>query len=340
MDIRTVESGTEAPGATRRRVAGPLVGIVLAVVAVQAVLLTLFAWPALHSAPRDLPIVVAGPAPATHQLAGQLAAAKPGAFDIDTVPTAAAADRALRHRDAYGAFLVSRGGVQLHVASAAAPQVALLLRQVAQAAGQRTGAHIAVTDVVPSDPDDPNGVLLSIGILPLVMTSMLAGILLGLAIASRWLRLLGVLLFAALAGLASMAIGQYALGAVPGSYLLNAAVVGLLALAVAGSMLGLVAVLGSPGAGVGVAVLFVLGIPLAGLTSAPALLPTGWGTFGQFLPPGAGGTLLRSVVYFDSAGAGTPLAVLAGWAVLGLVLVLVGRARPRRRLPVAAPATG
>lgn len=337
MNIRTVESGTEGPDTSRRRTVGPLVGIVLAVVAVQAALLTMFAWPALHSAPRDLPIVVAGPAPAAHQLAGQLATAKPGAFDIDTVATGAAADRALRQRDAYGAFLIGRSGVQLHVASAASPQIAMLLRQVAQAAEQRTGAHVTVTDVVPTDKDDPNGVVLSIGILPLVMTSMLAGILLGLAIASRWLRLVGVVLFAALAGLASMAIGQYALGAVPGSYLLNAAVVGLLALAVSASMIGLIAVLGSPGAGVGVAVLFVLGIPLAGLTSAPALLPTGWGAFGQFLPPGAGGTLLRSVVYFDSAGAATPLAVLAGWAVVGLALLLVGRARPRRRLPIVAP---
>ncbi|BCJ28179.1 hypothetical protein [Actinocatenispora sera] len=336
MNIRTVESGTEAPDTARRRTVGPLVGIVLAVVAVQAALLTMFAWPALHSAPRDLPIVVAGPAPAAHQLAGQLAAAKPGAFEVDTVASDAAADRALRQRDAYGAFLIGRGGVQLHVASAASPQIAMLLRQVAQGAEQRTGTHVAVTDVVPTDKDDPNGVVLSIGILPLVMTSMLAGILLGLAIASRWLRLVGVLLFAALAGLASMAIGQYALGAVPGSYVLNAAVVGLLALAVAGSMLGLVALLGAPGAGLGVAVLFVVGIPLAGLTSAPALLPAGWGAVGQFLPPGAGGTLLRSVVYFDSAGAGTPLAVLAGWAVVGLALLLVGRAKPRRRLPVAA----
>jgi hypothetical protein len=336
MNIRTAESGTEASVSSRRRAVGPLVGIVLAVVAVQAALLTMFAWPALHSAPRDLPIVVAGPAPAAHQLAGRLAAAKPGAFDVDTVATPAAADRALRDRDAYGAFLIDRTGVRLHVASAASPQVALLLRQVAQGAEQRTGARITVTDVVPTDPDDPNGVVLSIGILPLVMTSMLAGILLGLAIASRWLRLAGVVLFAAFAGLVSMAIGQYALGAVPGDYLLNAAVVGLLALAAAGGMLGLIAVLGAPGAGIGVAVLFVVGIPLAGLTSAPALLPAGWGAVGQFLPPGAGGTLLRSVVYFDSAGAAAPLTVLAGWAVSGLALLLVGRARPRRRLPVVA----
>jgi len=337
MNLRTVEPDSPTAGTTGRRGAGPMVGIVLAAVAVQAVLFSLFAWPALHSAPRDLPVVVAGPAPAAHQFAGQLTAAKPGAFDIDTVPDGAAADRALRERDAYGAFLVGPTGVRLHVASAAAPQVANLLRQVAQAAGQHAGTQIPVTDVVPTDRDDPNGVVLSVGILPLVMTSMLAGILLGLAVRGRWLRLAGVLAFAALAGLASTAIGQYWLSALPGQYLVTAAAVGLLALAVSGAVCGLVSVLGAPGAGIGVAVLFVLGIPLSGLTSAPVLLPTGWGELGQYLPPGAGGTLLRSVVYFDAAKTGTSLAVLAGWAVLGIVLVLVARGR-RRAVPAGTRA--
>ena len=337
MNLRTVEPATAAEPTRHRRTVGPMVGIVLAVVAVQAVLFTLFAWPALHSEPRDLPIVVAGPAPAAHHLAGQLDQARPGAFDVDTVADAAAADRALRDRDAYGAFIVDRDGVRLHVASAAAPQIAQLLREVARAAGAQTGSHVAVTDVVPTDPDDPHGVVPSIGILPLVMTSMLAGILLGLAIRSRWWRLAGVLSYSVLAGLASTAIGQYWLAALPGSYLRTAAVVALLAVAVAGTMSGLVAVLRVRGAGLGVAVMFVLGIPLAGLTTAPALLPAGWGELGQLLPPGAAGTLLRSVVYFDSAGAGAPLAVLAGWAALGLVLLLAARTKRSLAHPAETP---
>jgi hypothetical protein len=30
------------------------------------------------------------------------------------------------------------------------------------------------------------------------------------------------------------------------------------------------------------------------------MLPTGWGTLGQMLPPGAGGSLLRSTAFFEA----------------------------------------
>ena len=79
-------------------------------------LVSWFAWPAREIAPRDLPVVVAGPAPAAgldahsasaraEAFATQLAAAKPGAFKITVLPDAAAADNALRNRDAYAAFV-------------------------------------------------------------------------------------------------------------------------------------------------------------------------------------------------------------------------------------------
>ena len=57
------------------------------------------------------------------------------------------------------------------------------------------------------------------------------------------------------------------------------------------------------------------------------MLPAGWGARGQLLPPGAVNSALRSVAFFDGAGAARPLLVLAIWALVGLVLTLVpGRA--------------
>jgi len=70
---------------------------------------------------------------------------------------------------------------------------------------------------------------------------------------------------------------------------------------------------------------FVIGNPLSGLASAPELLPQPWGAIGQFLPPGAGATLLRSVAFFDGAGGAVALWTLAAWTVAGLALVAVGR---------------
>ena len=81
------------------------IGIAVAVPVLLGLLVSWFAWPAKELEPRDLPIVVAGPAPAASALAEQLRAAGPGAFEVTTATDAAAADAALRDRQAYAALL-------------------------------------------------------------------------------------------------------------------------------------------------------------------------------------------------------------------------------------------
>jgi hypothetical protein len=101
-----------------------LIAIALLIPIGLGLLASWFAWPAREIEPRDLPVVVAGPQPAAGGFATQLAAARPGAFEITVLPTEAAADDALRNRDAYAAFVLSANGVALHTASAASPAVA------------------------------------------------------------------------------------------------------------------------------------------------------------------------------------------------------------------------
>ncbi len=294
--------------------------IAAGVVAVQALLVGLFAWPAANAAPRDLPVVVAGPAPAAEQFAGRLRAERPGAFDITTAPDADAADRALRDRDAYAAFVVGPDGLALHTASAASPTVAQLLTQLA---GQ-TGQQVRVTDVVPSDPDDPRGAGFAAGFLPLALTSLLLGTALTLAVPRRRGQLFGVAGYAALAGLVGALVLQQWLGVLSGDYLANAAAIGLFALAASAAVTGLGRVLGYPGLGLGALLVFLVGNPLSAVNAAPELLPQPWGEVGQWLPVGAGGSVLRSAAYFDWAGAAGPAAILAGYAVVGLALVAIG----------------
>jgi len=119
------------------------------------------------------------------------------------------------------------------------------------------------------------------------------------------------------------------MGILTGPYLATAGVIGLVALAISAGVAGLGAALGRPGIAVGVLAVFLVGNPISGIASAPELLPQPWGTIGQFLPPGAGGTLLRSVAFFDGAGATRSLWVLAAWAVGGLLLAAVGHYRDR-----------
>lgn len=307
------------------RVAPLVVGVVLA----QALLVALFAWPAASAAPHHLPLVVAGPAPAAGQAAAALRSERPGAFDVRTVTDATAADRALRHREAYGAVLLGPTGPSMHLASAASPAVAALLTSAAPALGR--GAAVPVTDVVPTDPDDPRGGGLVAGLLPFVLTSLIAGALLGLWVRRPGTRLAAVIGYAALAGLGAAFVLRYWLGVLPGSYLGIAWVAALLALAASATVAGLATVFGEAGVALGALAVFVLANPISGLSTAPELVPTPWGTIGQYLPVGAGGTLLRSVVYFDGHGGTRAWVVLGCWALAGLLLLLARGGRPTPR---------
>jgi hypothetical protein len=143
--------------------------------------------------------------------------------------------------------------------------------------------------------------------------------------------------FAGGGGLVTAAIVAGGLSIVPGSYLTIADVVGLTALAVSSVVVGLGAVIGRPGIGLAAATMMLVANPLSGVTSAPELLPRPWGVVGQSLPAGAGGTLLRSVAFFDGARAGGPLTVLVTWSVAGLLLVGLGAFRTRRVGPGSVP---
>jgi hypothetical protein len=300
------------------------VGIAALVSVVLAAIVSWFAWPAREIEPRDVPVVVAGPTPAAAALARQLEATRPGAFKVTMVPDAVAADRALRDREAYAAFVLAEG-VSLHTASAASPAVAQLLAQAAQQFGG--GRPMTVVDVIPGSPKDPRGAGLTAGFLPLVLASMLAGILFSILIPSKAARFMGILLFAVVAGLVGAGVLSW-LGLIAGgSYVVAAGVIALLALAVSATVTGLAALLGPAGIGLGVVVVFLFGNPISAVAAAPELLPKPWGAVGQFLPPGAAATLLRSAVFFNWAGSTARLWTLVGWAAVGLALLALGRRR-------------
>jgi hypothetical protein len=305
----------------------------LAAVAIQVVMIAAFGWPAARQAPRDVPLVVAGPRAAATAVAGRLAAERPGAFEITRLPDEASARAALTDRAAYGAIVVAPTGPRVLVASAASPALAQQLGQLAQ---RLSGAPAPpVQDVVPSDGDDPRGAALASMVLPLILSSLAGGVLLTFLVSSIGWRLAGLVAFAAGGGAATAAIAQDWLSVLPGDRLTVAAVAGLGSLAVAGAVTGLGTVVGRPGIGLVSLTMVLLGNPLSGATSAPELLPHPWGTIGQGLPPGATVTLLRSVAYFDGAAAGAPLTVLLSWAGAGVLLTAAGLFRARSRAAVA-----
>jgi len=213
----------------------------------------------------------------------------------------------------------------------ARPTVAALLTQ----AGTQLGAT-SVTDIVPTDPDDPRGAAFGSGFLPLAITGLAAGVLIFLFVPRRAARLTALASFAVLAGLVGAAVQQYWLGVLPGDYLAVAAVMGLFALAVSSAVAGLGALLDRAGLALGAVLIFLVGNALSGVASAAELLPQPWGAVGQWLPVGAGATLLRSVAYFNGNGAAAAVAVLAAYAIGGVLLVVVGRRGLTHRPAVAA----
>ena len=292
-----------------------------------AVLVALFAWPSARSEPRDLPLGVAGPAPAADVLEHRLAA-EPGAFELHRYTDEAAARAAIEDREVYGAYVATPSGPKVLVASGASPVVAQSLTKAAEAQGAR-----AVEDVVPIG---HAGAALGSCVLPLVLAGLLTGLLASLLAPPDGRRAALVAAGAILAGVAATAVVQSWLGVVEGSWAANAAALSLMVLAVASVIAGLHALLGERGVALGAVTMILIGNPFAAVASAPELLPSPVGGLGQLLPPGAGGNLLRSTSFFDGAGAGGHVAVLAAWALAGLGCRLVAMARGR----TATAATG
>ncbi|WP_217708391.1 hypothetical protein [Nonomuraea rhodomycinica] len=322
---------------------------VVLLTAITGVLLTAFAWPSVRSSVHDVPIAVAGPAAAVEQVSTALRRRLPDAFEITEVAGTAAAERLIRDREVYGAIDVSSGTPQVVIASAASGAIAQTLQSVAtglsqaqartglsQAQARTGGAEVAIRDLAALPADDPRGAGLAAGALPLVMVGLLAALLLTRLVRGTARRVTGALAFAITGGLAAAAILQFWLGSLNGSYWANSGAVALTIAATSLSILGLEALLGFVGFGLGAVTMMLVGNPLSGAATAPEMLP-GWsGMLGRLLPPGAGGQLLRSTAFFDGRGATHSVTVLVAWLTLGVVLCLVGGLRARRAATVAA----
>ncbi|WP_327120962.1 ABC transporter permease [Streptomyces sp. NBC_01341] len=260
---------------------------------IVALALWALAWPAARIAPRDLPVGIAGAAPAVDQLQERFEREE-GAFEIHRYEDETAARTAIENRVVYGAVVVTAQGPRLLTASAASPVVSQLpTGAVAASAPGGAGERIAQQHHQQCPQADARGAQQG-----------------GEPRHRRADRHHGepddARLRPPVAGdHAEPAVGHGGRHEREGARAERAA------------------------AGVGVRRGDDIGDRHAGVTSAPELLPAPVGTLGQWLPPGAGGSLLRSAAFFDGHAAGGPALTLALWAVLGLTAVLVGGRRHR-----------
>lgn len=296
--------------------------VVLLVPVLVALALAAFAWPSANLAPRNLPLGLVAPAPITAQLSAQLRAKAPGAFDLHTYANEADAKTAIRNRDIYGAIIISPPNTTLLVASAGSALVSQLLTLELLPALAGAQPNLAtgptIVDVVPGSAKDPRGLVLGASVLPLVLAGVLAGLLITLFSMPSLAQAVALIAAASLGGVSADIVAQGWLGALDGNWLANTGVFTLTILAIAGGIAGLGALFGRGGLALGVGLLVFVGNPFSGVATAPVLLPTWVSVIGQFLPPGAGGNLLRSTAFFGGHGGGASFVVLSIWTLLGL----------------------
>lgn len=348
-----------SPSSRSQAGTGPAAGVVIGLVGALTLLVLAFLWPATTAQARDVRVAVAGPAAAVAAFQGELQAHQPRAFELVTVPDRAAAVRAIESRDVVGGLVLgtapevlsaSAGSAQLsQVMTVLAAQVEQGLQAQADAAAANTGrpaarVSVTVTDLVPPPPGDPRGTGFMVGMFPLVIGGILGGAALWWGVRGPWRRTAATAGYAVVAGLTLTAVLRSWFGTIEGSWWAQASAIALMLAAIAAPVAGLAHRLGWPGVPAGAVLMLLVGNPLSGVMIPEQFLPAPWGAVGQWLPPGAGASLLRDLSWFPSADATRPWLVLGAWALAGLALGVTRRGRPatvqdaRRATLAAVPA--
>ncbi|MFC6154653.1 hypothetical protein [Nocardioides yefusunii] len=305
-----------------------LTGLTVALGAVLVVLLALFILPSLKSGPHDLALGVVGTTENAAALQQQLDTASPDAFDVVAVATLDELHTQVSERDLAGGLAVTDTEVTSVVASAGGTAISGTVTSTATQVARAAGLDVVVDDVVPLPAEDPSG----IGIGGLAFPLVFGGIVPVVAFRTVFPRsaagrIAGITAFSLVGGLIVSAVLQFWFGSTDGVFLQVAGAMALGIAALAFPLAGLQEVLGGKGFTIGAASMMFLGNPLAGIATTGAWLPAGIGTFGQILPPGATGSLVRSAAYFDFAGGAVAGLTLACWVIIGAGLLAVGAVR-------------
>ena len=312
--------------------------VVAPIAAAAAICLILLAlsWPTLVAKPRQLPVAITGQSQAVAPAEAAIIGRSGDAIDLVQVGDRAAAVAAIKERAAIGAVVLDPARPEVLTASAGGSAEQQVMSQLAaglqqQLQQQRSRAasapSLVVTDVVPLSADDPTGSRLAIAGLPLALGGVVGGALLSSVLSGVKRQLVGLAGYAVLAGLGLAAILGPWYGAFQGTYVVGAAAIAVIVLAVAAVVIGLRRLLGPAGLAVA-APLFILGAtPVSGATVPRDFLPHPWADVGGWFPQGAGNTLLRNLSYFPDAPTTSGWLVPAVWAGIGIALILLSLRR-------------
>jgi hypothetical protein len=322
------------PGVTRRA-AVLVIGVLLLQLGFVLSYVGAFHAPTPHDVPLAVVAPPGAPAGTAQSVADRLGALDGDPLDIRVVGSADDARRLLADREVDGVLLLGAGTSDtLLVAGAEGGAVSSALTEVLTQVDAAQQRSLAAEDVLPAGDGDARGLSAFYLAVGWVVGGYLVASIIGVSAGSRPLtRLRGVVrlgslaVYAVVSGIGGVLITGPVLRAFDGHLLALGAFGALLVFAVGAFTMALQVWTGLIGIGLAILLFVVLGNPSAGGAYPAPLLPPFWAAIGPWLPPGAGTSAVRGIVYFGGAGVGQACLVLAGYAVVGLVGTLLGSGR-------------
>ncbi|MFB4295200.1 ABC transporter permease [Actinomadura sp. NTSP31] len=306
----------------------PAVVLLLILAAAAGLFAGSYCYAMANPAPRHVPVAVTGQGRSAH-LVRALDAGLDTSLSVRRYRTYKAARDAVEQQREFAILALQGNRAQLDVAAAAGASVSRLLAQAAPIAGQKAGVPLAVRDIKPLQPTDPQGLAIFYISLASVIIGFVGAI--QLSVHARALnageRISFIAAYAALGGLSICAVVDWLLGVLDlpfreswGICTLTMFTSGMV-FTMFNTLVGRWAMIPTWG------LMVLIGNPSSGGAVSWPLLPSPLGLIGRWLPPGASVNAQHTAIYFHAHQHALPFITLAAWSLLATAVFLIWRHR-------------
>jgi hypothetical protein len=297
----------------------PLIGGLLIVVVFIGLIGTAIRSPQ----PHDIPVGLVGPAPAVQQVSSSFGANAPGAFQFTTYASEQDARAALDDRSVDGVLVLDTG--TLIVAGAAGDGATGVITAALTNAFKAQGKALTVETVHPFASGDAHGLILFFVVVATLISTLASQAILFATgkVLALGLRLGFIALYGVLVGFTAMGMATWISGGYGDGFWAAAGLVALASMALGAMVGGLARLLGPPGIGLA-AVLMLLSLVSSGGPIGSQFLPDFYRALAPWTIANQFYSALRGALFFGGAALAGPIAVLAGWLVVGIALIWLG----------------
>jgi hypothetical protein len=304
----------------------PLVGGLLIVVVFIGLIGTAIRSPQ----PHDIPVGLVGPAPAVQQMTSAFDTNAPGAFQFTMYASEQDARAALDDRSVDGVLVLGSG--TLIVAGAEGDGATGVITAAFTNAFKAQGNALTVETVHPFPSGDAHGLILFFVVVATLISTLASQAIL---FATRQpeglgLRLGFIAVYGVLVGLTAMGMATWISGGYGDGFWAAAGVDALASMALGAMVGGLARLLGPPGIGLA-ALVMLLSLVSSGGPVGSQLLPDFYRALAPWTIANEAFSALKGALFFGGAALGGPLAVMTGWLVVGLALILLGELAAGRK---------